>query len=253
MSNLQTLKFFCTPAHRCSYLPDRQAVTLFLDPKTEISNEVYASLTTAGFRRSGDFVYRPHCGTCHACIPVRIVCNRFTPDRAQRRCIRQNADLTVLSCPARYTPEYYQLYERYIETRHQDGDMFPPTRNQFRSFLLCSWANSRFYEFRDPEGHLLAVSVVDHIKDGMSAVYTFYDPDEEARSLGRYAILWQVREACKRGMGYVYLGYWIRQCRKMSYKREYQPLEYFDGQYWLTPDPEGYRPAEAVLKGGIFG
>lgn len=248
MSNLQTLKFYCTPAHRCSYLPERQAVTLFLDPKTEVSADVYASLTTAGFRRSGDFVYRPHCGSCHACIPVRVLARQFRPDRTQRRCLQRNADITVHSVPARYTPEYYSLYERYIEVRHRDGDMYPPTRNQFRSFLLCSWANSRFYEFR-LDGRLLAVAVVDHIDSGMSAVYTFYDPAEEDRSLGRYVILWQIQETCRLGMNHVYLGYWIRQCRKMSYKREYQPLEYFDGQNWMRPDPDGYRPAPTVLKG----
>lgn len=248
MSNLQTLKFYCTPAHRCSYLPERQAVTLFLDPKTEVSADVYASLTTAGFRRSGDFVYRPHCGSCHACIPVRVLARQFRPDRTQRRCLQRNADITVHSVPARYTPEYYSLYERYIDVRHRDGDMYPTTRNQFRSFLLCSWANSRFYEFR-VDGRLLAVAVVDHIDSGMSAVYTFYDPAEEERSLGRYVILWQILETCRQGMNHVYLGYWIRQCRKMSYKREYQPLEYFDGQNWMRPDPDGYRPAPTVLKG----
>lgn len=248
MSNLQTLKFYCTPAHRCSYLPERQAVTLFLDPKTDVSADVYASLTTAGFRRSGDFIYRPHCGSCHACIPVRVLAGQFRPDRTQRRCLQRNADITVISVPTRYTPEYYNLYERYIEARHRDGDMYPPTRNQFRSFLLCSWANSRFYEFR-LDGRLLAVAVVDHIDRGMSAVYTFYDPAEEERSLGRYVILWQIQETCRLGMDHVYLGYWIRQCRKMSYKREYQPLEYFDGQHWLRPDPDGYRPATTVLKG----
>lgn len=246
MSNLQTLKFYCTPAHRCSYLPEREAVTLFLDPKAAVSNEMYASLTGVGFRRSGDFIYRPHCGTCHACIPVRVPVAQFRPDRNQRRCIEQNADLMVISAPPRYTAEYYALYEKYIEARHQDGDMFPPSRNQFRSFLLCSWANSRFYEFR-AEGRLVALAVVDHIENGMSAVYTFYDPADDDRSLGRYAILWQLREARARGLTYLYLGYWIRQCRKMSYKREYRPLEYLDGQTWREPDPDGYRPADTPL------
>lgn len=241
MSNLQTLKFYCTPAHACSYLPDRQAVTLFLDPQAVVSNDMYATLTEVGFRRSGDFIYRPHCGTCQACIPVRIPVAQFRPDRNQRRCLARNADLGVISVPPRYTAEYYALYEKYIDTRHQDGDMYPPTRNQFRSFLLCSWANSRFYEFRS-EGRLIALAVVDHMEDGMSAIYTFYDPDHDDRSLGRYAILWQLREAAAQGLGYLYLGYWIRQCRKMNYKREYQPLEYFDGQHWHKPDPDGHRP-----------
>lgn len=247
MSSLQTLKFYCTPAHRCSYLPDREAVTLFLDPKTEVSNDVYASLTGVGFRRSGDFIYRPHCGTCHACIPVRIPVKLFEANRTQKRCCERNADLTVVAAPPRYTPEYYALYEKYISARHQDGDMFPPTRNQFRSFLLCSWGNSRFYEFRN-DGRLVALAVVDHVESGMSAVYTFYDPNEDARSLGRFAILWQITEARTRGLGYLYLGYWIRQCRKMSYKQEYQPLEYFDGQQWLHPDADGYYPAAPTLK-----
>lgn len=244
MSNLQTLKFYCTPAHRCSYLPEREAVTLFLDPKADMSAEIYSSLTSVGFRRSGDFVYRPHCGSCTACVPVRIPVNQFTPTRSQRRCLARNEDLVVVSAPARYTPEYYALYERYINQRHPDGDMFPPSRNQFRAFLLCSWSNTRFLEFR-AGGRLVAVAVVDHVDTGLSAVYTFYDPDEEARSPGRYAILWQVREARRRGLGYVYLGYWIRQCRKMSYKQEYQPLEHFDGQVWRRPGPAGQCPPAA--------
>lgn len=243
MSNLQTLKFYCTPAHRCSYIAGRDAVTLFVDPKAEITAQAYSQLTATGFRRSGDFIYRPHCGSCQACIPVRIPVNLFSPDRSQRRCLKRNADLVVVSAPPRYTSEYYALYERYISSRHPDGDMYPPSRNQFRSFLLCSWGNSRFYEFRAGD-RLVAVAVVDHVDSGLSSVYTFYDPDEESRSLGRYAILWQIAEARRRSGGYVYLGYWIRQCRKMNYKQEYRPLEYFDGARWQRPVPEeGYTSA----------
>lgn len=243
MSNLQTLKFYCTPAHRCSYLDGRDAITLFVDPKAEISAPIYSQLTATGFRRSGDFIYRPHCGTCQACIPVRIPVNLFTPDRNQRRCMTRNADVTVIPAVPRYTPEYYALYERYIARRHPDGDMYPPSRNQFRSFLLCSWGNSRFYEFRVDE-ELLAVAVVDHVDSGLSSVYTFYDPDQEPRGLGRYAILWQISEAQRRSLGYVYLGYWIRQCRKMRYKHEYRPLEYFDGARWNRPTLDtGFGPA----------
>lgn len=232
MTNLAQLRFFATPPHACSYLEDRRATTLFVDPAAEIDNDLYSSLSALGFRRSGRHVYRPHCEGCNACIPVRIPAAEFVPRRAQRRIRRRNADLEVRITEPRLTEENYALYARYIAARHADGDMYPPSPDQFRSFLLCEWSDTLFAEFR-ADGELIAVAVTDQVSDGLSAIYTFYDPDQGHRSPGVLAILWQIEHARTLGRTHLYLGYWIRQCQKMSYKTDYRPLEMFVGERWI--------------------
>lgn len=227
------LRFYQTLPHHCSYLPEREATTLFLDPQQPLTLEIYDALTQAGFRRSGSHLYRPHCQGCNACQSVRIPVADFKPNRQQRKVWNRNQDLNWLVAPTRFTEEYYQLYRRYLESRHADGDMYPPSDEQFRSFLLLSKPWARLVEFRDPAGKLLAVAAVDHLSDGLSAIYTFYDPDQERRSLGVYAVLWQVEEARQQQLPYVYLGYWISECRKMNYKQQYQPLEILQQQLWV--------------------
>ena len=244
MSDLSELRFFRTPAHPCSYLEERQAATLFVDTQTRLDAGLYSELSRLGFRRSGDYLYRPHCDGCRACVPARVRVADFQPRRRHKRLRRRNADLTVSEEPARYTREVYSLYARYIDQRHGDGDMFPPSEEQFTSFLTCDWADTRFYCFRDPRRRLVAVAVTDLLDDGLSAVYTFFDPDQPDRGLGVNALLWQIEAAHARGMPYLYLGYWIRQCQKMSYKSQYQPLELLDGGDWRElpgPDAESRR------------
>lgn len=231
MSNLSTLRFFTTPAHNCSYLEDRQATTLFVDPQARITPALYSELSLMGFRRSGDFLYRPHCNGCNACIPARIPVDRFRPRRRHRRTLRDNRDLEVVQEPAGFAGEYYQLYSRYIEQRHVDGDMYPPSEEQFQSFLVSSWSDTRFYSFRR-QGELLAVAVTDRLNDGLSAVYTFFQPDLPRRSLGNQAVLWQIEECRRLGLPYLYLGYWVRECEKMAYKSDFHPLEILiDGEW----------------------
>lgn len=232
MTNLAHLKFYATHPHACSYLQDQRATTLFLDPQQPIDVETYSHLSELGFRRSGDHLYRPHCQACSACIASRIPAADFTPSRQQKRIIKRNADLQVSAQSPRVTDEIYQLYARYIESRHADGDMYPPSREQFGSFLVRDWPFSLFYEFR-LDGELLAVAVTDHMRNGLSAVYTFFHPDHPRRSLGRFAILWQIEEAQRTGVEAVYLGYWIKNCRKMSYKTEYRPLEMLVNERWV--------------------
>lgn len=232
VTDLAQLKFFATPPHPCSYLDDRRATTLFVDPAAEIDNGLYSALSALGFRRSGRHVYRPHCDGCTACIPVRIPSAEFLPRRSQQRILRRNADLKVRIRPPRLTEENYALYARYIEQRHSDGDMYPPSPDQFRSFLLCEWSETLFVEFH-AGNQLLAVAVTDQVGDGLSAIYTFYDPDAARRSLGVHAILWQLQHASETGRPYLYLGYWIKQCQKMSYKTDYRPLEMFVGERWI--------------------
>jgi len=233
MTELARLKFYATQPHTCSYLPDEQATTLFLDPSQPMDPGVYADLSELGFRRSGDHLYRPHCQRCNACVPARIPAARFLPNRQQKRILKRNADITVTAARPRFTEEYFDLYKRYIDQRHADGDMYPPSRDQFSTFLVRDLPFSRFYEFR-LGNRLLAVAVTDLLPNGLSAVYTFYEPEQERRSLGRFAILWQITEALRLDLGAVYLGYWIKNCKKMNYKTQYRPIELLINQRWVT-------------------
>lgn len=232
MTDLAHLKFYATQPHACSYLEQEHAVTLFLDPHEQIDEQTYGRLSELGFRRSGEHLYRPHCPQCKACVPARIPVEAFAPNRQQLRICKRNQDLRVSSSTPRLDNEIYDLYSRYITVRHADGDMYPPSREQFESFLVSSNPFCEFNEFR-LEGRLLAVAVTDRLPNGLSAVYTFFDPQESRRSLGRYAILWQIEEARRACLPAVYLGYWIRNCRKMSYKTEYRPLEMLVSQRWI--------------------
>ncbi|EOZ3544054.1 arginyltransferase [Pseudomonas aeruginosa] len=233
MTELARLKFYATQPHPCSYLPEEQATTLFLDPSQPMDTQLYASLSEVGFRRSGDHLYRPHCQHCTACIAARIPVADFSPNRQQRRILKRNAELQVIRKRPSFNEEYYDLYRRYIEQRHANGDMYPPSRDQFATFLVRDLPFCCFFEFR-LHGRLLAIAVTDVLPNGLSAVYTFYDPDEEQRSLGRYAILWQIAETERLGLQAVYLGYWIKNCRKMNYKTQYRPIELFVNQRWVA-------------------
>jgi arginine-tRNA-protein transferase len=224
-------QFFLTPGHPCSYLPGREAQTLFLDPRDTIDQGLYQALTEQGFRRSGGHLYRPHCQSCNACVPTRIPVAEFEPRRTQRRVLARNEDLVVRVEPAVFNRRYYALYERYIHGRHRDGDMYPPTSDQFRSFLLSQWSNSVFLNsYLDDE--LVAVAVTDQQARGLSAIYTFFDPDLAGRSLGAFSILKQVEFCRSLGLPHVYLGYWIRESRKMRYKIDYRPVELFMDGRW---------------------
>ncbi|WP_300729794.1 arginyltransferase [Pseudomonas sp.] len=233
MTELARLKFYATQPHTCSYLPDEQATTLFLDPSQPMDVQVYADLSEMGFRRSGDHLYRPHCLKCDACTAARIPTALFVPNRQQKRIFKRNSDLTVQAVKPSFSEEHFDLYQRYIEQRHADGDMFPPSRDQFSTFLVRDLPFSTFYEFR-LDKRLMAVAVTDVLPNGLSAVYTFYEPAEERRSLGRYGILWQIAEARRLGLDALYLGYWIKNCKKMNYKTEYRPIELLISQRWST-------------------
>lgn len=233
MTELARLKFYATQPHACSYLPNEQATTLFLDPSQPMNGQIYAELSELGFRRSGDHLYRPHCQLCKACVPARIPVARFRPSRKQNRVLKRNLDIKVSRCDPGFTEERYQLYARYISERHADGDMFPPSRGQFSTFLVSNLPYAFFYEMR-VEDRLIGIAVTDVLPNDMSAVYTFYDPSEEKRSLGVFGILWQIAESRRLGLDAVYLGYWIKGCRKMSYKTEYRPIELFVNQRWVA-------------------
>ena len=233
VTSLSELKFFTTPVHDCSYLEGKEAITLFADPGAPIDTDLYSALSAVGFRRSGVHIYRPYCQNCSACIPVRLPVDLFVPLRRQKRANKKNQDLVVVRKSPELNDEYFDLYSRYVTARHADGDMFPATREQFHSFLVEGRPEAGFYEFRS-DGRLLAVAVADHLQDGLSAIYTFFEPDEERRSPGTYAILWLIEESRRLNLTYLYLGYWIKQCQKMSYKMDYKPLEIFVNNHWIT-------------------
>ncbi|SEI71964.1 arginine-tRNA-protein transferase [Allopseudospirillum japonicum] len=238
IEDIVRLRFYKTHAHQCSYLADRQATTLFLDPKQEITSSLYDFLSDLGFRRSGQNLYRPYCENCSACLSSRIPVEAFSPSRQQRKIYNRNQDLQVIPQPAHFVDEHYQLYAKYIHQRHPDGDMYPADESQYQGFLVTQKAYAFLYEFR-LHGKLLAVAAVDHLHQGLSATYTFYDPDPkyQRRSLGTYAILWQLAYAHQLRLSYVYLGYWIAECRKMAYKSSFYPLEVLRRPHeWVRQD-----------------
>lgn len=227
-----------TAEHECSYLPQQQATLLLLDPAFPVDQVAYTELLKQGFRRNGNHVYRPQCQQCNACISVRLSVNGFVRNRNQRRNWARNHDLMVRRAITGSSDEYFALYKRYLEIRHARSGMDNPDPESYQRFLLSDWMSTVFYEFRMAE-KLLAVAVVDELTDGLSAVYIFYDPDQGRRALGRYAILTQIEIARKRGLSWLYLGYWVADCQKMQYKNEYQPLEYFYRNTWHQSPPEG--------------
>jgi arginyl-tRNA--protein-N-Asp/Glu arginylyltransferase len=233
---LHTLRFYSSLPHPCSYLPDREAVTLFVDPEAKMNMATYQILSQVGFRRSGEHVYRPHCGRCHACVPVRVPVAAFIPNRSQRRCQQRNLDLKLVVRPAEFDASHFRLYRHYMQVRHPRGSMDSNDPQAYRRVISASWSNTFLYEFRQGK-KILAIAVVDQCKDSLSAVYTFYDPKENRRSLGVYAILSQIQQARESGRDWVYLGYWNPEAPKMDYKTQYQPLEYFDGLAWRTQPP----------------
>lgn len=244
------LALYATGLHECPYLPGRQARTAFVDPDATMTGEIYANLLQQGFRRSGPYVYRPACPGCSACQSLRVPVAQFRPNRRQRRCISRNADLEVIPRPPRLREAEFDLYRRYIAARHTGGSMDNPTREGYLQFLTAPWQDTTFYAFQ-LHGRLVAVAVSDRLADGLSAVYTFFDPALHRRSLGNYAILWQIEEARRLGLDYVHLGYWVAGSTKMAYKADFRPHEIRVGSHWLlvTQRPRGRRSAGAAAAG----
>ena len=228
---LHELRFLLTPEHECGYLPDREAVTLFVDPQCDLNQDTYTLLAELGFRRSGDHLYRPHCPQCKACIPVRIPVSQFVPSRSQKRVLKRNQDVHVRWCEPQFNDEHFALYRRYMQSRHPGSSMDDDDPGHYLRLFQTRWGESRIAEFRSGS-QLLAIAITDWLVNGLSAVYTFFDPDEAVRSLGTLAILQQIQTASDSDLPYVYLGYWIKQCEKMAYKDTFRPFDYFDGHRW---------------------
>ncbi len=204
-----------------------------MDPALPADTQLYSGLIDQGFRRSGSLLYRPDCSTCSACISLRVNSREFQPRRSQRRIWLRNQDLLVRQLPARYQEEHFALFQRYLSQRHPAGGMNPSSRAGYRDFLIAPQVDSCWVEFRAAD-RLVMVAVVDILAAGLSAVYTFFDPRLKQRGLGIYSILWQIAEARRRGLPWVYLGYWIRECQQMKYKDRFRPCEIYQHNVWIA-------------------
>jgi arginine-tRNA-protein transferase len=237
-SSLQKLQFYVTTAYTCGYLPNKMAQSLVASPQHLVDENIYNRLIQQGFRRSGMYVYRPHCETCNACISVRVILQEFVPSRSQKRAHKQHQNLTAMVMPVAFKPDHYALYAKYQQARHSDDIIKAESKSaadeveQYRTFLCQSNVESVMVEFRQNH-QLKMVSVIDIVRDGISAVYTFYDTDDAKASLGTYNVLWQIEWARSMQLPYLYLGYWIEHSQKMAYKENFKPLQKLVDNEWF--------------------
>jgi len=236
--SLQKLQFYVTTSYNCGYLPNKLAQSLIASPQHLVDAETYSSLIQQGFRRSGKFAYRPHCENCRECIPVRIILQDFIPNRSQKRAYKQHQNLVTTILPVAFYAEHYALYVAYQKARHandelnQDDKLDENDVEQYRHFLCETNVESVMVEFRENE-QLKMVSVIDLVHDGISAVYTFYETSDAKASFGTFNVLWQIEWAKSLNLPYLYLGYWIKDSKKMAYKQNFMPLEKLIGNEWL--------------------
>jgi len=224
--------FYTTAPLPCPYLPGRTERKIVTELSGTEAEALHERLSRAGFRRSHNIAYAPVCPGCQACVPIRVVSEEFTPDRTQRRILRANADLTVSEMPARATAEQFTLFQRYQKNRHADGDMAAMGYYDYRAMIEDTPISTGILEFRDAQDRLLGACLTDWLADGLSAVYSFFDTDEDKRSLGTFAVLWLIGRARSLGLPYVYLGYWVPESRKMAYKARFRPSEILMSGAW---------------------
>ncbi|MGD2053378.1 MAG: arginyltransferase [Gammaproteobacteria bacterium] len=227
----QNLNLYLTTEHECGYLPGRMATNLVPDPSVPMTMALYSQLIELGYRRSGSYTYCPHCRNCRECVPCRIPVNRYRPNRSQRRCRQRNNGCTTHIVKAGFKEEHFELYQRYVNARHADGNMANPDPVDYRQFLYSDWSDTFFIEIRE-NARLVAVAVCDHVNSGLSAVYSFFEPELPERGLGTYCILTMIEQTRQSGLEYLYLGYLIHGSSKMKYKQYFQPLEALINNKW---------------------
>lgn len=228
---LQHFRFLITPEHPCSYLEDQVATTLFVDPLEDMDVAKYSQLAERGFRRSGEHVYRPHCALCSECKLVRIRVNNFVPSRSQQRLLHKNQAIEMRWVLADFSEEHFSLYRAYMQQRHPGSSMDDDDPLHYTHIMQADWCTTRLAEFR-LDDRLIAVAITDWLENGLSAVYTYFDPNLSGQSLGTFAILSQIESARQMDLEYVYLGYWIQACQKMAYKIRFNAIEIFNGHRW---------------------
>lgn len=226
------LQFYATAPYACSYLTGQSARSQVAAPAHLVNTDTYSKLVEQGFRRSGTFTYRPHCDQCQACLPLRVDCRAFKPNRSQHRTLKKHQHLKTNVLPLVWSNEHFELYSRYLAARHPDGGMDEDGREQYSQFLLNSRVNSRLVEFKDAQDTLLMVSIIDILESGLSSVYTFFEPTDKS-GLGTYSILWQIEQCLTLNLPWLYLGYWIKQSPKMAYKQNFRPAQFRQHNKWL--------------------
>jgi arginyl-tRNA--protein-N-Asp/Glu arginylyltransferase len=232
MSNSSLIFYRNIEDSDCSYLPNLKCNSIFIDPESKPTKDELNLLHRQGFRRSGKLVYRPQCPTCNACHSSRIINAEFHASKNQKKALKRNQDLRLQWVKPEFKEEHYLLYEQYIAQRHQDGEMFPASREQYQGFLIAGHGTHKFLELRDSENTLVGCCAVDIFYDGLSAIYSYFDPKQHKRSIGRFIVLALISQGQQMNLPYTYLGYWIKNSTKMNYKADYQPLEIFDGENW---------------------
>ena len=235
---LHKLQFYVTMPYKCGYLPDKLAQSLIAAPHHLVDTNIYSGLIQQGFRRSGKFAYRPHCFNCNACIAIRLILNKFTPTRSQKRALKQHANLSARILPLGYIQSHFELYTNYQKLRHAEPELSVPSdaddsANQYMQFLCMSNVESLMVEFRDTKDEVKIVRVIDVVSDGVSAVYTFYNATDTKASYGTYSIMWLAEWTKSLNLPYLYLGYWIHESQKMAYKKAFKPQEKLIDGEWL--------------------
>ena len=249
--------FYTTAPLPCPYVPGRTERKVVTEITGAESESLHDRLSRAGFRRSHNIAYAPVCPSCQACVPIRIPVALFHPDRTQRRVLRANARVEGFEAPARATAEQFHLFQQYQQTRHGDGDMATMSFYDYRAMVEDTPIETTVVEFRDPDDRLVGACLTDRLGDGLSAVYSFYAPELERRSLGTYTVLWLIERARVLALPYVYLGYWVRESHKMAYKSRFRPAEVLAGGAWRVladpapapsaAEPLALTPRETVL------